>query len=278
MCVCVCVCVCVYEWVCFRASPLHCCELFLHYDWIIEWISHILKTLLCYRHSGSFFLHLHFFKFFYLSHTQLYREYITSSEMYSLHLTHPKWTHTRSSGQPCYSAQGAVGGSVLCSKTPQSWYWRRILPAPTIPARPEIRTYNLPLTSPTRYPLGHDCPVIGVCVSVCVCVCVWVDASISYFFQHCGRFVDCTKMFLLICHSFPMVGHFWLKSTSVTIFFLRPLSLLESIPHFFCVFTLKMPQKSPSFVPFRWNCDFLKFKTENFPVKSDQITASSEEG
>ncbi len=79
--------------------------------------------------------------------------------MYSLHLTHPKWTHTRSSGQPCYSARGAVGGSVPCSRTPQSWYWRRILPPPTIPARPEIRTHNLPLTSPTRYPLGHDCPL-----------------------------------------------------------------------------------------------------------------------
>ncbi len=45
--------------------------------------------------------------------------------MYSLHLTHPKWTHTRSSGQPCYSTRGAVGGSVPCSRTPQSWYWRR---------------------------------------------------------------------------------------------------------------------------------------------------------
>ncbi len=32
------------------------------------------------------------------------------------------------------------------------------LPPPTIPAGPEIRTHNLPLTSPTRYPLGHDCP------------------------------------------------------------------------------------------------------------------------
>ncbi len=64
-------------------------------------------------------------RFFYLSHTRLYREYITSSEMYSLHLTHPKWTHTRSRGQPCYSARGAVGGSVPCSRTPQSWYWRR---------------------------------------------------------------------------------------------------------------------------------------------------------
>ncbi len=56
----------------------------------------------------------------YLSHTQLHREYITSSEMYSRHLTHPKWTHTRSCGQPCYSARGAVGGSVPCSKAPQS--------------------------------------------------------------------------------------------------------------------------------------------------------------
>ncbi len=66
-----------------------------------------------------------FVDYFYLSLTQLHREYITSSEMYSLHLTHPKWTHTRSSGQPCYSARGAVGGSVPCSRTPQSWYWRR---------------------------------------------------------------------------------------------------------------------------------------------------------
>ncbi len=65
------------------------------------------------------------YNLFYLSHTRLYREYITSSEMYSLHLTHPKWTHTRSSGQQCYSARGAVGGSVPCSRTPQSWYWRR---------------------------------------------------------------------------------------------------------------------------------------------------------
>ncbi len=73
------------------------------------------------QHNHVYF----YFYFFYLSHTRLYREYITSSEMYSLHLTHPKWTHTRSSGQPCYSARGAVGGSVPCSRTPQSWYWRR---------------------------------------------------------------------------------------------------------------------------------------------------------
>ncbi len=27
---------------------------------------------------------------------------------------------------------------------------------PTIPAGPEIRTHSLPVTSPTRYPLGHE--------------------------------------------------------------------------------------------------------------------------
>ncbi len=30
--------------------------------------------------------------------------------MYSLHLTHPKWTHTRSSGQPCYKRPGSSWG------------------------------------------------------------------------------------------------------------------------------------------------------------------------
>ncbi len=32
-------------------------------------------------------------------------------------------------------------------------------PTKTIPAGPEIRTHNLPVTSPTSYPLGHDCPL-----------------------------------------------------------------------------------------------------------------------
>ncbi len=77
-----------------------------------------------------------------------------------LHLTHPsahsqQWTHTRSSGQPCCSARGAVGGSVPCSRvSPQSWYWRwkehlLFTPPPTIPAGPGNRTCNLWVTSPT---------------------------------------------------------------------------------------------------------------------------------
>ncbi len=112
------------------------------------------KIFSLYNARGQDHFYLFLFYCDYLSHTRLYREYITSSEMYSLHLTHPKWTHTRSSGQPCYSARGAVGGSVPCSRTPQSWYWRRrerwlFTPPPTIPAGPEIWTHNLWITSPT---------------------------------------------------------------------------------------------------------------------------------
>ncbi len=41
----------------------------------------------------------------------------------ALHLTHTPWTHPRSKGQP-FMLRGAVGGSVPCSRAPQSWYWR----------------------------------------------------------------------------------------------------------------------------------------------------------
>ncbi len=34
------------------------------------------------------------------------------------------------------------------------------LPPPTIPAGPETRTHDLWVTSPTLYPLRHDCPII----------------------------------------------------------------------------------------------------------------------
>ncbi len=89
----------------------------------------------------------------------------------ALHLTHPS-VHTHSSehtpgavGSQCCGARGAVGGSVPCSRdSPQSWYWRRreywlFTPPPTIPAGPETRTHDLRVTSPTLYPLGHDCPL-----------------------------------------------------------------------------------------------------------------------
>ncbi len=62
---------------------------------------------------------------------------ITSSEMCSLHLTHPSAHTLGAVGSRCCGARGAVGGSVPCSRvSPQSW---------TIPAGAEIRTHNLGL-------------------------------------------------------------------------------------------------------------------------------------
>ncbi len=57
-------------------------------------------------------------------------------EIGALHLTHPsahtqQWvvnTHSEHApgavGSHCSCTQGAIGGSVPCSRTPQSWYWR----------------------------------------------------------------------------------------------------------------------------------------------------------
>ncbi len=75
----------------------------------------------------------------------------------------PSKVHTHSSEHTpgavgshlCCCARGAVGGSVPCSRAPQSWYWGwresavHSLPPPTIPAGPETRTRNLWVTSPT---------------------------------------------------------------------------------------------------------------------------------
>ncbi len=75
--------------------------------------------------------------------------------MCSLHLTHP----SGAVGSRHCGARGAVGGSVPCSRvSPQSWTWRA-----RASARARIQTHNLGLprvSSPTLYPLGHDCPVI----------------------------------------------------------------------------------------------------------------------
>ncbi len=88
----------------------------------------------------------------------------------ALHLTHPsahtqQWTHTRSSGQPMGSSWGLAQGSHLSRGAGYS------LPPPTIPAGPETRTHDLRVTSPTLYPLGHDCPGLttrGVTIRVFV--------------------------------------------------------------------------------------------------------------
>ncbi len=72
-----------------------------------------------------------------------------------------QWTHTQREHTPgavgshlCCGAQGAVGGSVPCSRAPQSWYWRwRLHCTFTLSTYnscwPETRSHNLSITSPT---------------------------------------------------------------------------------------------------------------------------------
>ncbi len=79
----------------------------------------------------------------------------------ALHLTHPKCTHTHSEHTPravgshlCCGARGAVGGSVPCSRAPQSWYWRwmercTFTPPTYNSCQPETRTRNLWIASQT---------------------------------------------------------------------------------------------------------------------------------
>ncbi len=78
----------------------------------------------------------------------------------ALHLSHPKCTHTAVNTHThrehtpgavgshlCCGARGAVGGSVPCSRAPQSWYWRwrercTFTPPTYNSCRPETPTRN----------------------------------------------------------------------------------------------------------------------------------------
>ncbi len=93
----------------------------------------------------------------------------------ALRLTHPSAhthththtrTHTRSSGQPMLRHPRSSWGfgallkgltSVVVLRVEESAGYS--LPPPTIPAGPETRTRNFRVTSPTLYPLSHDCPI-----------------------------------------------------------------------------------------------------------------------
>ncbi len=72
-----------------------------------------------------------------------------------------KWTNTRNSGQPYMlrrpGSSWGFGASVVVLKVEESA--GHSLPPPTIPAGPETRTCDLWVTTPTLYPLGHNCPV-----------------------------------------------------------------------------------------------------------------------
>ncbi len=70
----------------------------------------------------------------------------------ALHLTHPKCTHTAVGSHLFCGAQGAVGGSVACSRAPQSWYWGwrdccTFTPPTDNSCWPETRNRNLSITS-----------------------------------------------------------------------------------------------------------------------------------
>ncbi len=75
-----------------------------------------------------------------------------------------KCTHTWSSGQPTLWHLGSSWGSVPCSRvSPQSWYWRwRECSLFTPPTYNSCRSWDSnpqpQVTSPTLYPLSHDCP------------------------------------------------------------------------------------------------------------------------
>ncbi len=80
--------------------------------------------------------------------------------------THTLWTHTRRSEQPFMLRRpGSSWGYGALLKGLTSVVVFRVeksgghsLPPPTIPAGPETWTRDLRVTSPTIYPLGHDCP------------------------------------------------------------------------------------------------------------------------
>ncbi len=76
-----------------------------------------------------------------------------------------KCTYTRSSGQPiapgeqlgvrCLAQGSHLSRGIEGGESPVY-----SLPTPTIAAGPETRTCDLRVTSPTLYPLGHDCPLL----------------------------------------------------------------------------------------------------------------------
>ncbi len=85
--------------------------------------------------------------------------------MCSLHLTHPS-AHTWSSGQPTVQRPGSSRGP---------------------PAGARIRTHNLGLprvSSPTLYPLGHDCPVLKCSLGVLLINCAYIITCADSYKMH----------------------------------------------------------------------------------------------
>ncbi len=88
---------------------------------------------------------------------------LNSGSAFNPSKVHTQWTHTHTHrehtpaavGSQCFGARGAVGGSVPCSRAPQSWYWRWrdccTLTPPTNNSQPVDYESN-------SLPLGHNFP------------------------------------------------------------------------------------------------------------------------
>ncbi len=92
-----------------------------------------------------------------------------TSELTHTHTRTHTHTHSVNTHSEQWAANGAAPGEQLGVRclARESHLSRGIeggesagysLPPPTIPSGPETRTCNLRVTSPTLYPLDHDCP------------------------------------------------------------------------------------------------------------------------
>ncbi len=125
------------------------CILFLPFCTLPIFVySFIICVLSCCCYSVALWSFCHYKNMFlFVTHTII--QSLTSSEMCSLHLTHPI-THTWSRGQPTFRCPGSSWGfsallKGLTSVMDNSCRSRDSDPQPQV-------------TSPTIYPLGHNCP------------------------------------------------------------------------------------------------------------------------
>ncbi len=95
----------------------------------------------------------------------LYSEFVLC--IYPILSAHTQqWTHTHTVGSHlCCGARGAVGGTVPCSRAPQSWYW----------GWRERWLFTSPTYNSCRQPLGHesDSDSIRPRLPPCHMLCWW---------------------------------------------------------------------------------------------------------